>query len=106
MDDLISKQAALDAVRSYYDEFDTRPESIEERINALPSAQQWIPCSERLPEGEGRYLVSALVGRATRTTIAPYHPRSRSWALTGRMAYWKAVAWMPLPKPYKGEHDG
>ena len=37
--DLISRQAAIDAVRSYYDECDERGESIEERIEQLPSAQ-------------------------------------------------------------------
>lgn len=40
MADLIDRQAAIDAVRSYYDEFDEREESIEERIEQLPSAQQ------------------------------------------------------------------
>ena len=38
MDDMISRQAAIDAVRSYYDECDEREESIEERIERLPSA--------------------------------------------------------------------
>ena len=38
MADLIDRQAAIDAVRSYYDEFDEREESIEERIEQLPSA--------------------------------------------------------------------
>ena len=36
--DLIDRQAAIDAVRSYYDEFDEQEESIEERIERLPSA--------------------------------------------------------------------
>ena len=36
--DMISRQAAIDAVRSYYDECDEREESIEERIERLPSA--------------------------------------------------------------------
>lgn len=35
---MISRQAAIDAVRSYYDECDEREESIEERIERLPSA--------------------------------------------------------------------
>lgn len=37
MADLIDRQAAIDAVRSYYDECDEREESIEERIEQLPS---------------------------------------------------------------------
>ena len=36
MCDLISRQTVLDAVRSYYDEFDFG-NSIEDRIKALPS---------------------------------------------------------------------
>lgn len=35
---MISRQAAIDAVRSYYDECDEQEESIEERIERLPSA--------------------------------------------------------------------
>ena len=38
--DLIDRQAAIDAVRSYYDECDEREESIEERIEQLPSAER------------------------------------------------------------------
>lgn len=38
MADLIDRQMAIDAVRSYYDECDEREESIEERIERLPSA--------------------------------------------------------------------
>lgn len=37
MADLIDRQAAIDAVRSYYDECDEQEESIEERIERLPS---------------------------------------------------------------------
>lgn len=38
MDDLISRQAAIDAVRSYYDEQYALCDSIEELIEKLPSA--------------------------------------------------------------------
>lgn len=37
-EDVVSRQAAIDTVRSYYDECDEREESIEERIERLPSA--------------------------------------------------------------------
>lgn len=70
----------------------------------LPSAQpeqKWIPCSERLPEHGGRYLISVLDGINRRTTVAPYLPRCKAWAMNGRMAYWKVIAWMPLPEPAK-----
>ena len=53
MSDLISRQAAIDDLhgRDPSQIWDTA--DIEVWINALPSAQpeqQWIPCSERLPE--------------------------------------------------------
>ena len=67
---------------------------------------KWIPCSERLPEDSGRYLISVLDGVGRRTTVAPYQPRYKAWTMTGRMAYWKVIAWMPLPESYKGDKDG
>lgn len=45
MDDLISRRAAIDAVRQFYDEFSDNEKSIEEIIAELPSAQRkgkWI----------------------------------------------------------------
>ena len=63
--------------------------------------QKWIPCSEGLPKKSGRYFISVRDGIQTRTTVAPYQPRCKAWTMTGRMAYWKVIAWMPLPEPYK-----
>ena len=77
-------------------------------INMQPTIepeQRWIPCSERLPEESGRYLVSVLDGVGRRTTVAPYQPRYKAWTMTGRMAYWKVIAWMPLPAQYIPEGD-
>ena len=39
MDDMISRQAAIDAVRTYYDDEYALADSIEELIEKLPSAQ-------------------------------------------------------------------
>lgn len=46
--DLIDRQAAIDAVRSYYDEIDELEESIEERIEQLPSidAVEVVRCKD------------------------------------------------------------
>lgn len=77
-------------------------------INMQPTIepeQRWIPCSERLPEESGRYLVSVLDGVGRRTTVAPYQPRYKAWTMTGRMAYWKVIAWMPLPESYRGANE-
>lgn len=107
MSDLISRQAAIDALHMhlmYRMGTDSNKKRLDDWINSLPSAQaeqRWIPCSERLPEHGGRYLISVLDGINRRTTVAPYLPRCKTWTMTGRMAYWKVIAWMPLPEPAK-----
>ena len=64
----------------------------------------WIPCSEHQPEEAGTYNVTAYDGRILRSTHAKWQPRLKSWNLTGTMAYWKIIAWQPLPQPYmKGD---
>lgn len=67
----------------------------------------WIPCSEHQPEEAGTYNVTAYDGRTLRSTHAKWQPRLKSWNLTGTMAYWKIIAWQPLPQPYqpKGDYD-
>ena len=105
-----------------------------ERVQALPSAdrpQGWIPCSERLPEDIRPVLVTwkntdpasyyqYIVGKHFIGT-AHYHKGKWYWysSVTEDLLaeYGKcdseefdeaieAVAWMPLPKPWKGETDG
>jgi hypothetical protein len=105
MIDLISRQAAIDAINGVLVEDDACKVWFRLALQNLPSAQpeqRWIPCSERLPEHGGRYLISVLDGINRRTTVAPYLPRCKAWAMTGRMTYWKVIAWMPLPESYRG----
>ena len=59
------------------------------------SAQQWIPCSERLPDQNGKYLV---VGRQKAINILKFD--GGRW-----YGKWGVVAWMPLPEPYEGEKE-
>ena len=67
----------------------------------------WISCREHQPEEAGTYNVTAYDGRKLRSTHAKWQPRLKSWNLTGTMAYWKVIAWQPLPQPYqpKGERE-
>lgn len=77
-------------------------------FRGLPSAQseqRWIPCSNSLPEESGKYLITANDGIHKRTTVAKYQHRHKTWEMTGRMAYWKVLAWRPLPGPWKGEDN-
>ena len=104
MGDLISRQALCEYALNQKDKSVT-PNDIM-RFPSAQSEQRWIPVTERLPEESERYLISAFDGVWRRTTIAQYQPRYKAWTMTGRMAYWKVVAWMPLPEPYKeGKND-
>ncbi len=78
-------------------------DTVADMISDAPTIEQphWIPCSEKLPENSGIYLVSALDGIGRRTTVVPYQQNAKAWTLTGRRAYWRVTAWLPLPEPYK-----
>lgn len=78
-------------------------ENIIELINEQPKIGEWIPVSERLPEdGYGQtFLLTVKDGKETIVTFAKYQPKYRRFNLTGARSYWKPVAWMPLPEPYR-----
>lgn len=63
----------------------------------IPSAQQWIPCSERQPEA-GKYVLRTIRKFGWHgeeywsVDIGPYNTNDGS-----------IIAWMPRPEPYKGE---
>lgn len=61
MDDLILRQDAIDAIQDEISKESHRPHQItllhaKRRIENLPSAQQWITVSEKLPELGHRVL--------------------------------------------------
>lgn len=75
-----------------------------------PSAQQWIPVSERLPDSPKQVLVYA---RSVHYALAKYDEMreadgsyKKQWVTFDA---WKpfytikeVIAWQPLPEPYKG----
>lgn len=120
MDEMISRQAVLKLLSTMPPEEAMTKAMLIQSVQQMDAAQpksyregyqagfkdaqpepRWVSCSERLPEHGGRYLISVLDGINRRTTVAPYLPRCKAWTMTGRMAYWKVIAWMPLPEPYK-----
>lgn len=126
MNDVISRLDAINAFKKHrsifcdntpksfmalsYDE-KCRVDEIDSAIALLvnqPSAQQWIPCSERLPSDED-------YDETFTVTIQCEHHDGWDDYVTG-YAEWtphgwdiqsyyigqiKVVAWMPLPEPYK-----
>lgn len=63
----------------------------------------WIPCSERLPEkpvvGEDCYLIQA---QYVEQSFVAYWD-GRNWTDECYEIAKHVIAWMPLPKPYRGE---
>lgn len=64
----------------------------------------WIPWdSGSFPDDSGTYIVTAYDGAKERVTFAKFQKRLKRWELTGARAYWRVLAWMPLPPSYKGD---
>lgn len=77
-------------------ETEEEQKKVIERLSA-----DWIPASERLPKASGTYQVTCMDGRIYRSTYAKFQCKLKRWELTGARSYWKVIAWMPLPNPYK-----
>lgn len=82
---------------------------IKKYILAIPSADKWIPRSERLPSEYGNYLITTEDGEVD---IGTYDPDSGlKWSgCDADGFYWFSngaiLAWKPLPTAYKGEDNG
>lgn len=107
MDRLISEKEVLKAFEKYL-RFEG---NFHEMIKAISSAElKWIPASERLPKPNQKdglvaryYLIQNEYGDML---VARYD--GKGWEQIYQYDYLEdeVIAWMPLPKPYKGEHDG
>lgn len=104
--DCISRQAAEEITweePSYTDALNVLTE-VREKIRRLPSVKpqepktKWIPCSERLPEEEGLYLVSVKNEHDRRYSKTCWFHGDGNW-----FARQDVEAWMPLPKAYEEE---
>lgn len=112
MNDLISRQSAIDAIMceptdAHY------PSWYAERLKQLPPAQKWIPCSERLPYAEygesDTVLTTCGYGDVDDTSvrwIRLLYFNGGNWCYpTGETFEAKVYAWCPFPEPWKGEQN-
>lgn len=129
-DDTISRAAAIDALAEYIHNVDRVystgklthedcKDAAHSVLDGLPSAQRWIPCSERMPEehewiGTKRFgttisnevyvTFEATDGERFATHIS-FQNGKLSLVDEQRMKVWykgaKPIAWCPLPEPYK-----
>jgi len=130
MGDLISRQAAIDALDKRFDSIPKTTEILLLRkdLRNLPSAQpeqRWIPVTERLPEKRDWYLgifkeqdtgwinpipfICDYVGKETKATTKEYWILKECTDREEHIDYYfnlECVAWMPLPEPYmRGGED-
>ena len=72
-------------------------------LNAIPLEDRlrWTPCSEGLPEEDGRYYVTRhdYVTETDFTNILWYE--KGLWWNRESTGDYSVIAWMPLPKPYE-----
>ena len=113
MDDLISRQDAVksmtNAIWHYPNEMYAQLNSYEmaealakDGLMFIPSAQQWIPCSERLPEEFKRVLCCTDKEEMFLACVYIFD-NGYTFDNEERMMWdGDVVAWMPLPEPYKG----
>ena len=128
MSDLISRQAAIDAIeKNAYRH--TYLEQIIDIVSALPSAQpkqpeqRWIPFKTRpltkeekeehpewdgildckLPDDRQRILVSVSVRGHESVQYDEFYTDDGSYLDSGYEIGTEATAWMPLPEPYREE---
>lgn len=124
MSSLIERQAALGAlgerpvVWSDNDDYTlgARNQYDMDRLalETVPSAQRWIPCSEKLPYaeyGESDTVLTTCGYRDVEDTsvrwIRLLYFNGGNWCYpTGETYEAKVYAWCPLPEPWKGERDG
>lgn len=129
MDDVIYRQDAIDALNKMkiYRPLDSDRYVISDCLNKivnLPSAQQWIPCSERMPKEydevwvtlrgsdvivckDGETLVEAAerVWKENIRVSIGFYGSDGWYSIDGYPSMVSPVAWMPMnkPEPYKGE---
>lgn len=112
--DTISRQAAIDAINKSFERVfawdGTSPlgDKVLENVPSAQPEQRWIPCSERLPEVYKDVLIcwdfkgnrEVLIGNMY--SDGTFHGYDDEYLTHNGRKYRKAVAWMPLPEPWRG----
>ena len=110
-DDLIKRSDAIEALKGREGILHDTYTAVA-IIRSVPSAdrpQEWIPCSERLPS-EKDYIGDVVIWCTDKSIVGVgwYYESTKSWATiddTFPPILGEVIAWMPLPKPWKGADD-
>jgi len=108
----IYRQDAIDLLQKWSDGYkyiETETELAIKDFQHLPSAQQWISCSERLPRVADCYVVTRQIGSDLIVSACYFDGINNwhddNWINHERNYLTDIVAWMPLPEPYKEEEQ-
>lgn len=86
-------------------------EIVEEAVKNIEIEPKWIPVSERFPEVGSEVLVCYEFNGKRSVYIADFygdgdfHGLDDEYLTAECRKYRKAIAWMPLPEPYKAESE-
>ena len=115
---MINRQKLIEEFTKWRDAFDDKEDnmyilmqSVIEEIQSQPPADKWIPCSERLPEKNGIYIIDDCRHGNHWIHTAGFIKAREVWCENHGVCYddyygryddqEKIIAWMPLPEPYK-----
>lgn len=100
----MTKEEAIHVINQVRDVITKDPSWMEEATRVVNEAadmaikaletQEWILCSERLPEETGKYLITEEDGEVC---VDTYLVKHNEWEWYECFP----IAWMPLPEPFK-----
>ena len=120
MSDLISRQAAIDAIYHHLPSVSrTRARTMLHEVPSAQQEQRWIPCSERLPEEKdagilkklgtskrSEYVLATVEVKGERMTVTVCtYDGEWDWNMKYAFPDYKIIAWMPLPEPYRERRE-
>lgn len=94
-----------------YCELEGKERTKARKLSGLKRLGDWIPCSEKLPEKNGMYLVTQLRYGLSKPKGYGYPPEEKEvdyveyqdgWR---RANFYDVLAWMPLPTPYEESEE-
>ena len=120
----MNNQEAIETLMANYPDpcYSMLREAVDKAVEALKKADEWIPCSKRMPE-ENEWIGTKKFGTTIsdkvlvtfeskgKSFVKPVHFQNGELRGLDRQIMdtcydgWKAVAWMPLPAPWEGVDD-